>query len=426
MVAWGRLRRNRDRDGDLRHLTEQALLLQRSGDDDAAEALFQRCWQADDPEWSAQAGTELGKIFLRRGAPGKASAVLRQAVEVWGHPTHGAEAMVWLGQALAQTGDLAGARRQYELVIDLNPPLFRDLARFQLAEQEHRQGDKSVAEGLYQAVATGDDATLAPRAAVNLGVLYTELGQWDQARAAFSSVLDSNDQQQAAMARQNLAALDELAKGTPPPPVDGTDDQRADLPGSGEAAAELGAQLYERGQIAEAEAALRHADRLGDAMGTFRLGFLLVDTGRVEEGLDAYRRAAALGSQLAMTNLGYQLERRGDSAGARAAYEQVLGQPDSDPELLDNARRRIAALPVGNRPVPPAWFDPEASVVDSVLWVAGDSTDARVQRARAFVLAELDPPLRRELAELIARIDRGAVDPAQVSIAPYLSALYQR
>ena len=199
---------------------------------------------------------------------------------------------------------------------------------------------------------------------------------------------------------------------------------QADRLGSGEGAAQLGVLLYERREVDDAEAVLRRADERRHPVGTFRLGFLLQDTGRIDEAILAYRRAIALGDVLAMNNLAVLLEERSDTAGARAMNEQIIAN-GTNPGQVEKARRRLARLGAGPRvrPRAPEGFDPEASVVDSLLWIAGDPADDRVVRARLFVLAHLDPPLRQDLVSIIRAIDQGTVDPARTTIAPYISVL---
>jgi hypothetical protein len=57
------------------------------------------------------------------------------------------------------------------------------------------------------------------------------------------------------------------------------------------------------------------------------------------------------------------------------------------------------------------------------MWITGDPADDRVVRARLFVLAHLDTPLRQDLTAVIRAIDQGTVDPVRTTMAPYLSAL---
>jgi hypothetical protein len=151
------------------------------------------------------------------------------------------------------------------------------------------------------------------------------------------------------------------------------------------------------------EGAVRPEDR--DAVET-----ALREGARREKGGDTlgaahcYARADQLGSGEGASNLGVLLFDRGDVTAAEAVRE---------------ARRVLARLGSTSRPraVPPPDFDPEASAIDSLLWVAGDPDDERVQRARTFVLAQLAPPLRGELAALIERLDRDELDPAHLRAA---------
>jgi tetratricopeptide (TPR) repeat protein len=199
---------------------------------------------------------------------------------------------------------------------------------------------------------------------------------------------------------------------------------QADQLGSGEGAAQLGVLLFERREVGQAEAALRRADERRHPVGTFRLGFLLQNTGRIDEAILVYRRAAALGDMPAMNNLAVLSEERGDIAGARAMNERIIADGTNPPEV-ERARRRLARLGAGPRvrPRAPEGFDPVASVHDSLMWIAGDPADDSVVRARLFVLAHLDPPLRQDLAAVIRAIDQGTVDPAGTTMAPYISVL---
>jgi tetratricopeptide (TPR) repeat protein len=449
------VRRSDQRRGDLEELMVRAVQLLRSGDATGAEPLLRRCWEARDPEWSALAGLHLGELWLGAGRSDEAISILREAVDRWGHPTYGAQALITLGVALAATGDADGAARQYRTVMQQKGhPLLTDVAQFNLAELAHRRGRMDEAETHYRAVASGTHPELGPRAGVNLGVLYSELGRLELAREAFSRVLSSGHAEQSELARRNLVLLEQAEAGSRRAGEGAAHDHdaarsavrrgeelhaRGDLAGaeasfriadqlgSGEGASGLGALLFERGEVVSAEAALRRADQRRDPTGTFRLGFLLEETGRAGEALAVYSRAAELGSTWAMGNLGTMLRQRGDLDGARAAYEQIIASTADEKERA-LARRELAQLAGGARarPVPPASFDPEASAVDSLLWIAGDPNDERVQRARAFVLAFLEPPLRQELAALIREIDGGTVSPARVSVARYAQALLDR
>jgi tetratricopeptide (TPR) repeat protein len=56
-----------------------------------------------------------------------------------------------------------------------------------------------------------DHSELSPRAAVNLGyVLFNQAGMVEEAEEAFQIAIDSDDAEQAQLARQNLAAMRQL------------------------------------------------------------------------------------------------------------------------------------------------------------------------------------------------------------------------
>lgn len=116
--------------------------------------------------------------------------------------------------------------------------------------------------------------------------------------------------------------------------------RRADEAGSAEAAANLGALLFERHRVRAARECLERADARGSAMGSFRLGFLLSEAG--EDGEPAYRRAVDRGSTWAVSNLATILLRRGDHAGAREIYEHAVDA--DDPAAATEARLQIRRL----------------------------------------------------------------------------------
>lgn len=332
--------RDRTPDAANRRLIEGAHQLLQAGDEPGAELLLQQCWEARDAEWSARAGLDLGEIWLRRGRLPDAIQILRQAIETWGHPVHGAQAMITLAVALARSGDLAGAEAQYRTLLQIGHPVLKEVARFNLAELAHGSGRIDEAVALYQAVASSGHPEMGPRAAANLGVLRSELGRLELARDPESEptvaeadripVASGLRQGREAEARGDLALAEDLYRVA------------SDL-GSGEAASNLGVLLFERGEVEAAEATLRRADQRRHPIGTFRLGFLLEETGRAAEAAAVYARAAALGSVSAMNNLATILERRGDLDGARALIQQVLATT-TDAREVSLARHRLASL----------------------------------------------------------------------------------
>lgn len=235
------------------------------------------------------------------------------------------------------------------------------------------RNDLQGAESAYQRA----DARGSARGALSLGLLYERRGDLSAAKEAYRRA----DERGNADGAVRLGLLLEKAKET----EQAADAYaRADQRGSAEGASNLGVLLYERGDVAGAETCLRRADERESSMGTFRLGFLLEERGEVAEAEIVYQRAAKRGSWDAQYNLGNLFERRRDYAAAELAFKQAIR--DGDPGQTTRAHQRLAALNRRNRPpVPPPGFDPSQSLMDSVLWLAGDPNDPRVKAARENV-----------------------------------------
>ena len=134
-------------------------LLARQGDVESARGAFQSAIAMRDPEWSPRAAYHLGELLW----------AVRE------HPTHAARAHFNLGTLHQQRGETGLAVAAYRRAIDYRHP------------------------------------ELSSRAAVNLGyVLFNDLGQAEEAEAAFQVAIDSSDAEQAGLARQNLAAMRQL------------------------------------------------------------------------------------------------------------------------------------------------------------------------------------------------------------------------
>jgi tetratricopeptide (TPR) repeat protein len=233
--------------------------------------------------------------------------------------------------------------------------------------------DSQAAESAYQRA----DARGSARGALSLGLLLERRGDLSAAKEAYRR----SDERGSADGALRLGLLLEQAKDTKQAEEAYA---RADQRGSGEGASNLGVLLFERGDLAGSESCLRRADERESSMGTFRLGFLLEERGEVAEAEIVYQRAAKRGSWNAHYNLGSLFERRRDYAAAELAFKQAAR--DEDPGQSRKALQRLAALDRRRRPpVPPPGFDPSQSLMDSVLWLAGDPKDARVKAARENV-----------------------------------------
>src|SRR5437763_270189 len=98
--------------------------------------------------------------------------------------------------------------------------------------------------------------------------------------------------------------------------VRGRGSAAAERPAVQGGAANLGVLLERRGDEAGAEAAYRRADERGHAGGAFMLGVLLERRGDDAGAEAAMRRADARGHPGGASNVGVLLERCGDEAGA--------------------------------------------------------------------------------------------------------------
>lgn len=211
----------------------------------------------------------------------------------------------------------------------------------------------------------GDEEVAAP-ANLNLGLLLKDLGEEDEAKAAFERArslgsptpeIDRVLQEWEGPSEEQRAAIEQQLRD------EGFLDEgeivwREDIyrreieEGKGESAAHLGMTLWSRNELQEAKAAFETAIALGFvpasvelgvllekmndpkgaeaayemamehdiAEGAFNLGVLRKDNGDVAGSEEALRRATQLGHGQAASNLGILLMMRDDDAGAEAAF----------------------------------------------------------------------------------------------------------
>jgi tetratricopeptide (TPR) repeat protein len=100
--------------------------------------------------------------------------------------------------------------------------------------------------------------------------------------------------------------------------------RRADAAGDPDAANQLGALLYQRGDLVGAEAAFGRGDQRGQAAAATNLGILLRDRGDLAGAEAAFRRADQRGSGSGANDLGALLYTKGDLEGAAAAFRRAL------------------------------------------------------------------------------------------------------
>lgn len=116
-----------------------------------------------------------------------------------------------LGNALLDRGDLAGARRQWQEAVRLDPGFSR--AWNHLANAALLSGDAAAAEGLYRRALSARDSN--PEAAYNLALLLDRQGRVDEALAEYGRFLASAPRETApaaSAARDRVRQLRALPK----------------------------------------------------------------------------------------------------------------------------------------------------------------------------------------------------------------------
>ena len=107
--------------------------------------------------------------------------------------------------------DMDGAMRAYGAAIASGHPTHATRAWFNRGTLHQQRGETAQAVMAYRRAIELDHPELSPRAAVNLGyVLFNQAGMVEEAEEAFQIAIDSDDAEQAQLARQNLAAMRQL------------------------------------------------------------------------------------------------------------------------------------------------------------------------------------------------------------------------
>ncbi len=200
-------------DGENRFTVAMALLMQ--GQREEAHGALHSCIAANDLEWSPHAASVLAESLLEAGDMDGAEAAVGIAVRS-GHPLWMSRALVVGGVLHARRGDRPAAKRAYSLVISLDADQSTVAnAWFNLGTTFQEEGDVDMAiDAFGWAIAIAPATLFAARAGVNLGYLLAiERGEVDRARDAFQAVIAIGDPEQSELARMNLAALDQVARG---------------------------------------------------------------------------------------------------------------------------------------------------------------------------------------------------------------------
>jgi tetratricopeptide (TPR) repeat protein len=185
--------------------------LARQGDLLSARGALQTAISLNDPEWSPRAACVLGDLLWTQGDPAGAEPFLAVARDS-GHPDWAPAAEVVQGVICASRRDVSGAMRAYGAAIASEHPKHAANAWFNLGTLHQQRGEWTLAVIAFRRAIDFRHPEFSPKAAVNLGyVLFNHLGQVEEAEQAFAVAVNSGNQEQAELAKMNLATMRHLA-----------------------------------------------------------------------------------------------------------------------------------------------------------------------------------------------------------------------
>jgi tetratricopeptide (TPR) repeat protein len=151
-------------------------------------------------------------------------------------------------------------------------------------------------------------------------------------------------------------------------------------PGDHHVLVQQGRNLTELGRLDEAEAVLRRATRIRDAVAEYNLGTVLDRLGRGEEARVHYEQAVAIDPfhARALNNLAIGLSREGQGAGALALFARAIRAAPDNAETYTNL---CSALIAQQR------FTDALEAIDTSI--ALDPSDANAHNNRGIALANL-------------------------------------
>ena len=390
--------------------------------------------------------TPAGLEFLRgRRIPLLAAGLARQIVDCLdGGGADGDEELVLLeAEARQILGDWDGAMRCYRDLVDDEGPVDARVA-WRLGQLYHMRGDAPAALAVY---ARGDveGATPVDRAAL---LAWTASSHWlrgerDSAKALADEALlvarEADDDRSLATAHTVLAMVaaldgDRAANDRHYLRALAHAERARDLVQTIRIRSNRGSHFLEEGQydaaLAELDIALRLADMTGfelwRGMSRVNRGEVLLAKGRIEEALadleasrGIFRRLGSRFESYPLLHLGDAHAERGESALARASYEEsiALAEQSSDLQALVPARSGLARLLVADEPERAARLTEQA--VDEPSAIA----HARALVAAGWVArAEGDPAGALDLARRAGEIGRARRDHPGVAAALELEA----
>jgi soluble lytic murein transglycosylase len=314
----------------------EARRLHLNGDYEAARALYAAIVQDDPTSGEAQeARWRLGQAYLEDGQPTAAFVALdlaRQQIPVEALP---AEVDFWIGEALGQIGNPAGAVEAYRRYLASDATLAGEV-NLRVGRMLRESGDAAGAlDALNQAVATATDNFVLFAAREELAGQYEQQGDFEAALAQLDQITAvSQFARYRAEIQQRAGAL---------------------LEGAGQTGAALARYRQAIAEEERSPGALDAANalaRLGQPLDDLAYGRILLGTGYIADGIAAiYRYFEAVPDHPAEPHLlvaeAYFGQR--EYASALAEWQTLL---DTHPEYADRAgvliRMAVAQGRLGN------------------------------------------------------------------------------
>jgi len=374
----------------------EGLRLFRARDGAAAEPLLRRCVQ-ERP--GAEALTALAVIASLGGRAAEAGDLAARAVEL---DSASVDARYWLGRALLESGDKAGARREWQRALRLSTDhagVLEGLARLAIDA-----GEVSQAYGLLtQLVRTGAAEGWTHRM---LADLARRKRLWGDALRHWRDAMAVEGEDAASLLRAGELAI--LA-GDTAAAVESS--RRAvQLEPTGDAYGGLGEALFAARRYAEAETALRRAVELspGVARNRFNLANVLELLDRGDEADEHFRRFVEMEPDDAVGhfNYGIHLDKRGQTVAALAQVEEAVRL---EPGMLTAHVVRGQLLESLGR------WDETLGAIDLLLAHAPEDTGS-LRGWRASVVAKRDEDARARRQGLVQLLHIVTADTAAVRI----------
>jgi tetratricopeptide (TPR) repeat protein len=180
---------------------------QEQGDRARTVAAYQQAIVHEHPDASPRAAYLLGRLQHAHGQVEEAWAAWQQALDAR-HPRYSLLAAIELGDMLMRRGNWQHAKAVWQQAGQ--QPTLDPLAAVQLGQVCDGWGQPELAEGIYQRALTTGDTEGGPVAALGLGFLYESRrakGNVARARALYQRVIDAQHPTASPIAARRLASL---------------------------------------------------------------------------------------------------------------------------------------------------------------------------------------------------------------------------